>query len=103
MIYVYYTYHSSCVLLKGQKSLLEFFFLFCVKTIRSRKHVSHVMRNPCLAYVKIKAQDQLLGNCGTDQYLCFRIVDSIILLLPLSEISSLYPSFVAVQSSLCPT
>ena len=75
------TYHSSCVLLNGQKSVLEFSFLFCVKTIRSHKHVTHIMRNPCLAYVKNKAQISC-SVTGADQHLCFRFIDSTILLLP---------------------
>ena len=38
-----------------------------------------------------------------DQRLCFRYTDSTIPLLPTSEISSLYPSSVAVQTALCQT
>ena len=36
-----------------------------------------------------KDADQLRGHCEADQHLCFRFTDSIILLLPKSEISSL--------------
>ena len=47
--------------------------------------------------MKIKAQ------IAADQCLCFRYVDSTIPLLSISEISSLYPSSVAVQPCLCRT
>ena len=40
-------------------------------------------------------------NKDADQRLCFRYKDSTIPLLPKSEISSLYPSSVAVQPGLC--
>ena len=40
-------------------------------------------------------------NVGTDQRLCFRYRDDTIPLLPMSEISSLYQSPVAVQPDLC--
>ena len=43
------------------------------------------------------------GNREADQRLCFRYMDSTIPLLPNSEISSLYPSSVAVQPGLCRT
>ena len=47
--------------------------------------------------------DQLRGYYVADQCLYVRYIDSIIPLLPKSEFSSLYPSSVAVQSSLCRT
>ena len=40
------------------------------------------------AYAKTKGADQLRSNCEADQRLCFRHSDSIISLLPKSEISS---------------
>ena len=52
---------------------------------------------------KNKGADQLHGNLAADQCLCFRLIDSTILLLPISEISSLQSSSVAVQPSLCRT
>ena len=62
------------------------------------------MRKPDFYICKNKAADQLCGNYRTaDQHLCFRYIDSTIPLLPKSEISSLYPSSVAVQRSLCQT
>ena len=42
-------------------------------------------------------------NKDADQLLCFRYIDSTIPLLPKYEISSLYPSYVAVQPGLCRT
>ena len=50
-----------------------------------------------------KGTDQLRGIPAADQHLCFRFVDSTIPLLPKFEISSLYPSSVAVQPGLCQT
>ena len=52
---------------------------------------------------KKKAADQLCGNRTTDQRLCFRYMDSTIPLLPKAEISSLSPSSVTAQPSLCRT
>ena len=52
---------------------------------------------------KNKDADQLRGNREADQGLCFRYPDSTIPLLPKFEISSLYPSSVAVQPGLCRT
>ena len=50
-----------------------------------------------------KDADQLRGNREADQCLCVRYMDSTIPLLPKSEISSFYPSCVAVQTGLCRT
>ena len=59
------------------------------------------MRKPDLC--KNKDEDQLRGNREADQRLCFCYTDSTIPLLPKSEISSLKPSCVAVQTGLCRT
>ena len=48
-----------------------------------------------------KGADQLRSNCEADQHLCFRYTDSTIPFLSKSKISSLYPSSVLVQLSLC--
>ena len=48
-----------------------------------------------------KDADQFRGNREADQHLCFRYIDSTIPLLHIYEISSLYPSFVVIQPSLC--
>ena len=61
------------------------------------------MRKPALCTGKNKGADQLHGNHAADQRLCFRNIDSAIHLLPKSKISSLKPSFLAVQPSLCRT
>ena len=61
------------------------------------------MRKPVFSICENKDADQLRGNRETYQRLCFRYTDSTIPLLPKSEISSLYPSSVAVQPGLCQT
>ena len=50
-----------------------------------------------------KDADQLRGYREADQRLCFHYIDSAIPLLSKSEISSLWPSSVAVQPCLCRT
>ena len=60
------------------------------------------MRNPTFCICENKDADHLRGNREADQRLCFRYTDSTIPLLSKSEISSLKPSSVAVQSGLCP-
>ena len=61
------------------------------------------MRKPAFCICENKDADQLRGNREADQRLCFRYIDSTIPLLSKSEISSLYPSSVAVQPGLCGT
>ena len=61
------------------------------------------MRKPDFCICENKEADQLRGNREADQRLCFRYKDSTVPLLPKSEISSLWPSFVAVQLGLCRT
>ena len=61
------------------------------------------MRKPAFCICENKDADQLRGNREADQRLCFRYIDSTIPLLPAYEISSLLPSCVVVQSSLCGT
>ena len=55
------------------------------------------MRKLAFCICENKDADQLRGNREADQRLCFRCTDSTIPRLPKSEISSLYPSSVAVQ------
>ena len=55
------------------------------------------MRKPFFCICENKDADQLRGNREADQRLCFRYIDSTILLLPKYEISSFYPSCVVVQ------
>ena len=61
------------------------------------------MRKPAFSICENKDADQLRGNREADQRLCFRYTDSTIPLLSKSEISSLWPSSVAVQPGLCRT
>ena len=61
------------------------------------------MRKPDFCICENKGADQLRGNREADQRLCFRYTDSTIPLLPISKISSLWPSSVAVQPALCGT
>ena len=61
------------------------------------------MKKPAFCICENKDADQLRSNCAADQRICFRYVDSTIPLLPKSEISTLYPSSVAVQPGLSRT
>ena len=63
-------------------------------------HMSLVLRKPDFCICENKDADQLRGNREADQRLCFRYTDSTIPPLPKSEISSFYPSTVAVQPGL---
>ena len=65
------------------------------------KQMSGIMRKPTFCIWENKDADQLCGYREADQRLCFRYIDSTIRLLSKSEISSLYPSSVAVQPGLC--
>ena len=69
----------------------------------SQVNMSLVMRKPAFCICENKDADQLRSNCATDQRLCFRYTGSTIPLVPKSKISSLKPSSVAVQPSLCRT
>ena len=59
------------------------------------------MRKTAVCICKIKGADQLCSNCAADQHLCFCFIDSTIPLLSITKISSLQPSSVVVQPSLC--
>ena len=61
------------------------------------------MRKPAFCICENKDADQLLGNREADQRLCFYYTDSTIPLLSKSEISSPYPSSVAIQPGFCRT
>ena len=61
------------------------------------------MRKPTFCICENKDADQHRGYREADQRLCFRYLDSMIPLLSKSEISSLWPSSVAVQPGLCRT
>ena len=62
--------------------------------------MSLVTRKPAFCICENKGPDQLRGNRKADQRLCFSYIDSIIPLLSIYEISSLWPSSVAVQPGL---
>ena len=64
-------------------------------------YMSLVMRKPAFCICENKDADQLRGNREADQHLCFRYIDSTILLLSKSDIISFKPSSVAVQPGLC--
>ena len=66
-------------------------------------NMSHVMRKPAFCICENKDADQLRSNRQADQRLCFRYIDSTIPLLHVYKISSLKPSCVTVQPSLCQT
>ena len=72
----------------------------CVIVLLLIYHMSHVLENLLFAYVKIKAQAVVTAQLINA---CFRFVDSIIPLLPKSEISRLYPSSVVARPGLCRT
>ena len=61
------------------------------------------MIKPTTCICENKDADQLRGNREADQRLCFRYTGSTIPLLSRSKISSLLPSSVTVQPSLCRT
>ena len=74
-----------------------------VQPLEFAMKMSLVMRKPAFCICENKDADQLRGNREADQRLCFRYTDSTIPLLPKSEIASLSPSSVTVQSGLCRT
>ena len=50
--------------------------------------MSHLMGKPTICICENKGTDQLRGNCGADQHLCFCYMDGTLPLLLKSEISS---------------
>ena len=68
-----------------------------------KDNMSHHMGKPTICTGENKGADQLRRNCEADQRLCFRHMDSTIPLPSKSKISSLEPSSVTVQPSLCRT
>ena len=59
------------------------------------------MIKPVICICENKGADHLRGNREADQRLCFRYTDSTIIILLISEISSLQTAYVTVQPSLC--
>ena len=90
-------YSSLCATRAGQKPE----DMFSHYTPHILTYLSHVMRKPTFYICENKDADQLRGDREADQRLCFRYTDSTFPLLSKSEIASLYPSSVAVQSCLC--
>ena len=74
-----------------------------LKNFRNLLYMSRVVRKPGVCICKNKGADQLCDNRTADQRLCLCYIDSTIPLLHKSEISSLLPSSVPVQSGLCLT
>ena len=68
-----------------------------------KEHLSRVVRKPAFCICENKDTDQLHCSREAEQRLCFHYIDSTIPLVPKYEISSLQPSSVAVQPSLCRT
>ena len=56
---------------------------------KSKTYMNRVKRKPDFCICENKDADQLRGSREADQHLCFHYTDSIIPLLPESEISSL--------------
>ena len=65
--------------------------------------MSRDVRKPDICICENKDADQLHGNREADQRLCFRYIDITIPLLPIYQISGLYPSCVVAQPGLCGT
>ena len=61
------------------------------------------MGKPTICIGENKDADQLRGNREADQRLCVRYTNSILPLLPQSEISSTWPASVTIQLDLCRT
>ena len=59
--------------------------------------MSRLVRKQTFCICKNKDADQIRGNREADQRLCFRYIVRTITLLSKPEMSSLWPSFVAVQ------
>ena len=88
------TYQISTMIEKNNPPLLS-------STVNLLCYLSRVVRKPAFCTCENKDADQLRGNRKADQRLCFRYMDSTISLLSKSEISSLKPSCLVVQTGLC--
>ena len=106
MSYIEYSYKPII------KTVFVFFCFFICKTIKAPNsqyiagsdilhyNMSLVVIKPDFCICENKDADQLRCYCAADQRLCFRYMDSTIPLLSKSEISSLQPSTVGLQSGL---
>ena len=68
-----------------------------------RAHMSHVMRKPVCAIFERQRRRSACSSVQSDLYHFFCCLDSIIPLISISEISSLYLASVAAQAGLCLT
>ena len=64
-------------------------------------YMSHIMRKNVLALCEQRRCRSACASAQSDQRLCFHCLDSVILLVSISEISSLYLTAVAAQAGLC--
>ena len=100
---------GSALLLIFSFSLLQFDDEFEGSRTLTLEHsfdqgnMSGVMRKPNFCLCENKGTDQLYSNCTADQRLCLHYLDSTIILLFNSEISSSWCSSATVQVSLCLT
>ena len=62
--------------------------------------LSHVMRKPVNAVCEHQRRSSAWASAQSDQRICFPCLDSIIHLVSISEISSLYVAYVAEQAGL---
>ena len=109
--------HSQRLLWRINKNFLSViirsapYLLFCICMMKlnnnsnasNKSEMSRDVRKPDFCICENKDADQLRGDREADQRLCFRYIDSTIPLLSKSEISSLEPSSVTAQPSLCRT
>ena len=65
-----------------------------------RTHMSHIMRKPVYSICEKQRCRSACTSAQSDQHLCFRCLDSIIPLVSITEISSLYLASVAAQAGL---
>ena len=61
------------------------------------------MRKPVFATCEQQRRRSACASAQSEQHLCFRCLDSIIPLVSISEISSLYLASVAAEAGLCLT
>ena len=87
----------------SSKVITEMITFLKLLSAKYLNEVSRIMRKPTFYICENKDTFQLRGNRKADQRLCFHYIDSTIPLLSKSEISSLWPSSVAVQPGLCQT
>ena len=78
-------------------------FIFCTYYFKAKPHysnLSHFMRKPAFAICEQQSRRSACAFAQSDQCLYFRCLDSIIPLVSISKISSLYLASVAEQACL---